>query len=613
VRLWGAATFVGWAIGALEGLSKAAKLATGIPGALRYDILVVAPILYGSAASLFAAAALGGWLLASLVRRMRPRDPDWLVRVAHAAPVALAIGPVAFVLFRSLFRLGFGTGLFAELLIVFGLTYQLTRLYVLRPTLVTVSARLLPAALALTLVVAITVVGGRSVSEGRVLGALPPAAPGAPNVLFITLDTLRADHLGAYGSTRPTPNLDRIAAEGTLFEYAIAPSSWTLPSHASMLTGLRVSEHLADHNTGLRLDERFLTVTEAFARSGYATAAFVANTNFCAASRGYGQGFAHYEDLFHDFPAAINETELGDTILGLKPLGGKPGREIRSRKFAAELNQASLEWLPGRGDRPFFVWLNYFDVHDPYFAPPPFERTYGARPANGIEPRWYAPKKGLRWAGAEDPPEGRMMADAYDCALAYLDEQIGRLYQALDEGGLLDNTILVVTSDHGEAFGEHGYVGHSKSLYREVVHVPLFIRFPSGVAPGVRVAEPADLCHLAATMLSLAGVPNDHAIPGTSLLAGGTGTAVAELMRNPYQAPFYQSARGDVVSIVTAEWQAIFSDDGAQLFARSDVRQQADLGATEAGRLVIDELRGRLEAALPGRELPVPGATVSSR
>jgi hypothetical protein len=110
-------------------------------------------------------------------------------------------------------------------------------------------------------------------------------------------------------------------------------------------------------------------------------------------------------------------------------------------------------------------------------------------------------------------------------------------------------------------------------------------------------------------MLALAGVPNDGAIPGRSLIAGGTGTAVAELMRNPYHRPFYQSARGDIVSIVTAEWQAIFSDDGAQLFARSDVRQQTDLAATEAGRLVVDELRGPLEVALPGRELPVPAAT----
>jgi arylsulfatase A-like enzyme len=599
-RIWCVAVLVGWSLGVVEGLGKAIKLAFGAPEPMGYDILYVAPLTYACAAALIAAPVLVIVGLLLRMRRATPRGSGWLAKAVRMAPIVFAVAPVAFVLSRAVFHTFFKTSVYAEVLIAVGLAYQITRLFMTRPRLVGASIRSVSWAGALTLVVALMIVGSGRVSEARTLAALPPASPGAPNVLFITLDTLRADHLSAYGHTRPTPNLDRIAAEGAFFEYAIAPSSWTLPSHASMFTGRRVSEHLAEMNTGARLDDRFLVVTEIFARNGYATGAFIANDSYCAANRGFGRGFARYDDLFHDPISTIGLTRFGSDLLASRRLGGTAGRSIRTRKMADEVSQEFLDWLPARGERPFFVWLNYFDVHDPYYAPPPFDRRYGEKPAHGIESWWYAPSQTPPWAGDENPPEGRRMADAYDCAIAYLDAEMGRLFAALHERGQLDDTIVVVTSDHGEGFGEHGIYDHGNSLYRELLHVPLFIRYPPRFRPGTRFAEPADLCNLPATMLALAGIPNRGEIPGTLLDTEGPGIAVSELLQNPYQAPWQQAARGNIFSIVTADWHAIFSADGAQLFSRTDVREQFDLADTDQGKVVLEELRARLEVALSG-------------
>ena len=369
----------------------------------------------------------------------------------------------------------------------------------------------------------VVVKAAERVQERMALGQAPSrTAVTSPNILLLVLDTQRAQSMSLYGHSRSTtPRLDRLAREGVVFDRAIASAPWTLPSHATMFTG----RYNAQLQTGLfeGLDDRFLTLAESLRDRGYATGGFVGNTVFGNDFYGLNQGFSRYMDEATSLGAALEATWLGRDILGW--IRRKVGdHRFLARQRADVVNREFLEWVDRpRGARPFFAFLNYFDSHAPYRAPAPFGRR-------------FATGGGIYWLKGETvdshtPSELRQLKDSYDGATAYVDDQIWRLVEALRARGLLDRTLLIVTGDHGEAFGEHGMMGHGNDLYLPDIWVPLFIRYPDRVPGGLRVHAPVSARDIPATAFDLLGLPEASPFPGATLArywGGGSSRPVAD-------------------------------------------------------------------------------------
>ena len=414
--------------------------------------------------------------------------------------------------------------------------------------------------------------------EQREVSALPPPPRQKLNVLLMVMDTVRADHLSLHGYHRDTsPNLKRLAQRGVRFELAQATAPWTLPSHASMFTGLWPRQTGVAENRPM--DDDFPTIAEFLADRGYLTAGFVGNTYFCNSWYGLGRGFTHYEDFYdEDMVVSVSETlrssALGRAVVRLvsRPLGG-----TRGRKTAADINQDFLDWLSAQqSGRPFFAFLNYFDAHSPYLTPEMCGRHFGdvadTPDEQAVLQDWdNRPKQNI--------PEGdaRLVTDAYDDCLGYLDAEIGKLVDELEKRGVLENTLIVITSDHGEELGEHGLFGHGRSLYSQEVHVPLVILAPGAMARGRIVAAPVSLRDLPATFVDFLGFARESRFPGKSL-AGywqekAKSTAIAstpaysevalreKVSKNPNRAPAW---RGPMQSLVAGGKAYIRNADGRE-------------------------------------------------
>ncbi len=437
--------------------------------------------------------------------------------------------------------------------------------------------------------------GGRRLQERNAVAHLPAATAGAPNVLVIVVDTLRADHVSAYGYTRPTsPNFERLAQQGVLFEQTVSTTSWSLPSHVSLLTGRYQFEHgignvqpapwLGWGSKGLG---GFPTLGAALQQRGYRTGAFSANRTYFTTSLGFGRGFQHFEDYFHS-PADmfvrtlygrefariyLNRTDRSKVKRVLRYLGmnsmldkdsegsGNYGGAQGVRKRADVVNRELLQWIDrGENSRgkthPFFAFLNYFDVHYPYGGPPTYPR-----------PQW--------------DHGGRI--DEYDASVKYADDAIGRLLQALDQRGLTKNTLVIVTSDHGESLGQHGLTYHGQALYRELIHVPLVMWYQGHLPAGVKVQTPVTNAAIPATVLDILGAgTQQNAFPSSSLSAlwqTGSGTnwsdPLSELARNDIADKEDRAAAkivptattGSMKSLVTPQWQFITHESmGDQLY-----------------------------------------------
>lgn len=361
-------------------------------------------------------------------------------------------------------------------------------------------------------VVAATVHGVSAAKEARADAALLPAAAGAPNVLLITLDTVRAESLSLYGYERPTtPRLERGARGGVCFDRAIATASWTLPSHASLFTGRFPREvfynvpYVFVHGLASAMDDRYPTLAEFLARHGYRTSAFVANSIFCDRVYGLDRGFIHYDDYQISFQQIIKSAHLS-MVLADWVVRAEGDRLIMARKSAADVNREFLRWLDRVGERPFFTFLNYMDAHTPYDPPPPFAGRFvtpGARP--------HAMEGEMR---SEDS-----LRDEYDCCIAALDHQIGRLFDELARRGILDRTLIILTSDHGELIGDHELFGHGKTLFLKEIQVPLVLIGPGMVPAGMRVGagKPVSLRDVPATVCDLLGLAEGAPFPGASL------------------------------------------------------------------------------------------------
>jgi arylsulfatase A-like enzyme len=321
-----------------------------------------------------------------------------------------------------------------------------------------------------------------------------------PNVLLITIDTLRADHLSAYGYRRPTsPNLDELAARGLLFENAIAPAPRTTQSIASMMTSLYPQTH------GIRtlwgsLPRARATLAERFRNAGYLTAGFW-TTTFLDEKRGLKQGFSDYENTSIESDRAELVTDRAILWLADK-VGARPDRGKKDRR------------------RPFFLWLHYRDPHMPY-SPPPEERLFTDRAYNGEfrDAVLFFPTKELmvyNHLGLIDSTDVAHAVGLYDGEIRYCDRQIGRLFKDLGDRGLTDNTIVLLTADHGEGLSEHGYYfDHGDLLYDSSVRVPLIVAGPE--IPQGRVREQVSLLDVAPAIARLAGIPWTGEMEGSDL------------------------------------------------------------------------------------------------
>jgi arylsulfatase A-like enzyme len=448
--------------------------------------------------------------------------------------------------------------------------------------------------------------------ETRELAQLPRWTPGARNVLVIVVDTLRADHLSTYGYSRPTsPNLTRIANQGVLFENAISTSSWTLPVHASMLTGLYPHDHRAIQDRS-SLGSGYRTLGEALETRGYRTAAFSANTIFFSRGRGLGRGFIHFEDDFQTLASTFQRSFYGGRISNhlcqLRLVADWPGR-----KTAEEINQHALHWIDS-DRRPFFVFLNYYDVHDPYRPPDPYLHYYG-KPRNFKQSEWFRSKDSFCNTNKMDDftPEERAAAlDTYDGAINYVDEKIAELIEELKKRGLVENTLVIITSDHGEGFYEHGTMNHATSLYRELIHVPLIFSGTGQIPAGKKVTEPVSLTALPATVLDLLGDRDQREFSEPSLTQlwsdrGPPGkfaapiSELAQLRWNPRSPEYY----GPMQSLTTSQWHYIAGgNSGEELYRCCDNQpENLNLASTVEGKQVCQQFRQELQMTLKSGEV----------
>ena len=476
------------------------------------------------------------------------------------------------------------------------------------------------------LILFVGIQGGKRLHERAAEASLPAATPGSPNVVVIVVDTLRADHLSAYGYARPTsPMLERVARQGVLFENAIAPCSWSLPSHASLLTGRYPLEHglvnvqpMPWLGSGRTAMKGYTSIGEALQQRGYRTGAFSANRVYFSEGVGLGRGFMHFEDYFSSAGDALTRTLYGRKIArfyfyrsdkskvtrALRYLGldswrdqdsegsGEYGGAFGVRKRADDVNQEMLRWVLRDRKRPFFAFLNYLDVHYKYGGP------------------WNYPKPA--W-------DGGTPVDEYDFGLTYVDDYIGRLLADLERRGLAQNTIVVLTSDHGESLGDHGLTYHGAALYWELIHVPLIIAYPGHLPAGLRIATPVSNAAIPATIMgllnqNLSGARYQEIFPGPALSvlwqASGTGTrwpnplsqlpqtniVVREDRAVEDKVPI--ATTGSMETLVTPRWQLIVHEKrGAQLYDRvSDPEEAYDLAQTPEGRATVPNLLLELES-----------------
>lgn len=365
------------------------------------------------------------------------------------------------------------------------------------------------------------------------------------NLVVITLDTTRADHLGAYGSKDvETPALDRLAQDGVLFEQAMTTAPLTLPAHASILTGRFPPEHGVRDNGGFFLGPEQTTLAEMLAPLGFKTGGFVA-AYVLDGKWGIGQGFETYVD---DFDMSKSR--------------GRSLGEIQ--RPANEVVDKALPWIESVRDQPFFAWLHFYDPHTPYAPPEPYRTMYKGRPYKG--------------------------------EVAFMDSQVGRVIDFLQSKGLLDRTIITVLGDHGESLGDHGEDAHGFFIYEAATRVPFIIRAPLESARGRRVADPVRTVDVVPTVLDLLGLPPAAQVAGKSLVPLMTGQAIELGLEGYAEAmyPLHHYGWSDLRAMRSGRFKVIDAPRPELYDIETDPHEKVDI--YQQRRTVGDQMIARLRA-----------------
>lgn len=388
-----------------------------------------------------------------------------------------------------------------------------------------------------------------------------------PNLLLITLDTTRADRLGCYGGAVATPNIDRLAGEGAVFERCYAAAPLTLPSHSSIFTGTYPFVHGVRNNGNFRLSAANQTLAETLHEAGYSTGACV-GALVLDAVYGLNQGFEHYRDT------AVVTTEC-------------PGEPRVNELRAAEVTESAVKMLRTSLNPPFFLFAHYFDAHDPYDPPPPFNQDAG---------------------------------HLYEGEIAYVDAQLSPLFDVLREIGQDDNTLIVLTADHGEALGEHGEDTHGYFLYDSTLRVPLIICWPKRIAAGTRVTDSVSGVDIAPTALALlraAPLSRAQGADLSSLFASKDTPQMSRLIYSETFATLFALSFAPLRAVRQEGWKLIHAPRDELYEYSRDPAEKTDQSAAAAQRVkTLDAaLRELIESAptLPESTSSAPDASAQSQ
>lgn len=436
-------------------------------------------------------------------------------------------------------------------------------------------------------------------------GCTSAPTPPPRNLVLIVVDTLRADHVGGYGYPRPTtPNLDRLAAEGTVFENAFAQSSWTAPSIASLFTSLYPSSHGVT-NFLAKLPSGIPTLAEVLQRQGFRTSAISANFVHVSPAKGFGRGFDSFEALSRPVRPGEAEDLFGQVAVD-----------------ADAVTERAIAAAGSASGKRIFLYAHFMDPHSNYDPPEPFlrrfEHPYDGSLTGSTEDLKRAMRSEIELAEADL----RRLVDLYDAEIAFADAEIGRLLDDLRRRGLYDESVIAVLADHGEEFEDHGGLFHGSTLYEELVRVPLIVRLPGGLGGGARIRELVQVVDVGPTLVEILGLRDERPTQGRSfapLFGGGHGgggerRAFAELhpdplaeRERPLQPQRHRSA------MTTPLWSWLVAPGGeAELYdRRNDPGQHEDRSPSEprAAAALGQELAS-FEDGLRARGTPVPSLVV---
>jgi choline-sulfatase len=390
--------------------------------------------------------------------------------------------------------------------------------------------------------------------------ASTPARKPAPNVLLITIDTLRADHLGCYGAKEiQTPTLDALARDGIVFSGAVSQVPLTWPSHAAILTGLYPFQNGVQDFTGQPLDARFRSVAQAFRKSGYSTGAVV-SAFVLDRSWGLARGFDYYDDAFA--PEAFVNRNLG----------------LVDRRAGDSVTRA-LAWLKKNPHKPFFFWLHLYDPHSPYDPPEPYRTQYESHP--------------------------------YDGEIAYADHELGRLIAWLKQAQVYNRTLIVFLSDHGESLGEHGEQEHGFFVYNATVHVPLIVKPPagSGLRPA-KVSRAVETTAVAPTLVGLTGVKDEIEKQFQSSALLGTGARDVDEAYSETFYPFSSFGWSPLHALETSHYQYIDAPQPELYDLESDPGETRNIAGQQPAMMAV--FQERLHQTLARNPFAGKNAKVSS-
>jgi len=551
------------------------------------DVLWLTPL---ANALLFCAAGTVGWLLLRMLRRaVTPR---------HVLQWASALAIMAWLFLLAPLHKG------AAIVIAIGAAASIgrSRLATTVPV-IPVPRRIVALLLMLVALTGFALHARQALTERGAEAGRPAPGSGAPNVVLIILDTVRAWNLSLYGYPRPTtPNLARRAADGVRFARAFATAPWTLPTHASLFTGREAHELSTSWYTPL--DDSTPTLAEAFRAAGYRTGGFVANLPYTSRETGLDRGFSRFEDYPVSLRQLAGSASLVRAVSGNRTIRSWMGtHQLLVRKHAPQVTGALLDWIDEAPGRPFFAFLNYYDAHQPY-VPPPDQLARFLPP--GVEPQ----QEPIRRTAPDQVWDPLVLAGAvasYDAAIADLDREMERLFTEFERRAILANTVVIITSDHGEEFGEHGLIDHGSSLNRAALEVPLILWYGAKLPAGTVVDAPVSLRDVAATITDLAGLSADPVFPGRSLRRFWAGHRDApsdpifsELHHAARQPEWYPTSQGDMLSLLLGGTRYVREGNGGgSAFALADSAERIDLTADPAQASELAALRAILDSVRP--------------
>ena len=435
-------------------------------------------------------------------------------------------------------------------------------------------------------------------AQARATGS--PEKP--PNVVLLVLDATRLDHLSSFGYSKQTsPRIDQIATQGTTYEQCIAAAPWTLPSVASLMTGLFPRLHGVNCQN-LNLRETYETLAERLQKSRYRTAGYSGNP-WVGSFSGMTQGFEVFEDIWR---------KLGDNPVDAG---------------AADANRLALQWVDSlSGEEPFFLYIHYMEPHFPYRPPKPFDRAFESTPLDeALLERvrsWKSPRElGFILKDPDSlisPKEMDALRVEYDGEIAYVDTQVGALVDALSTRKLLDRTLLIITADHGEHLGDHDLLDHKFSVYENLIRVPLIIRYPDHQGAGTRIRRQVQNIDLVPSILKYAGLPsipcNGIPLPRQDAPDDRSVTAFSEFSRpllftdvieEKFPMADYSFIDRALLSLRTDRYKLIWaSDQRHELYDLSvDFGEQRNLidELPRVARTLLERARKFREGELPGR------------